>query len=51
VLIEVNDGNDAIRQAFLNNGCTVEDERSSAVGSASVNVVFQRSKVGWRTPE
>jgi len=42
VLIEVNEGDDAIRQAFLSNGFTVEDERSSAVGSASVNVVFQR---------
>jgi FkbM family methyltransferase len=42
VLIEVNDGDDAIRQAFLSNGFTVEDERSSAVGAKSVNVVFAR---------
>ena len=42
VLIEVNEGDDPIRHAFLSNGFTVVDERSSAVGSASVNVVFQR---------
>ncbi|MDA0798784.1 MAG: FkbM family methyltransferase [Chloroflexi bacterium] len=42
VLIEVNEGDDPIRLAFLNNGFSVQDERSSAVGSASVNVVFQR---------
>lgn len=43
VLIEVNEGDDPIRQAFLSNGFAIEDERTSAVGATSVNVVFRRA--------
>jgi FkbM family methyltransferase len=42
VLIEVNGGDDSIKQLFLGCGFVMEDERSSAVGSDSVNVVFRR---------
>ncbi len=42
VLIELNEGDDAIKRSFLGSGFVVEDERSSAVGADSVNVVFRR---------